>query len=74
MKITIQEYTDAKAKLDKLKERMTAFQTTVKNWEEASKLYGKPREGDEVVSFHIEDGAVEAVTRRLPIQKSAVGT
>ena len=49
---------------------MRDSQKVVKQWEDAVKAYGKPREGDEVVVFILDNGSVDAVTRRIEVAKS----
>jgi hypothetical protein len=65
MRITIEQYREAKERAAKLEERLKKSQEIVDGWDEALKLYGNPRHGDEVVAFVIsDDGSVNAVTRK----------
>lgn len=74
MRIMLQEYVEAKAKLEKVTARSKELQSTIRTWDDASKQHGKPPEGYEITAFIIhDDGEVEAQTRKIPV-KAAVAS
>jgi hypothetical protein len=68
MRITIEQYSEAKQKVEKLAAKLKRSQDMIDGWNEAAKVYGEPRDGDEIVAFVIsDDGSVNAVTRRTAL-------